>query len=88
MIQKLTEYIEEGIQLLLDDYDPSRMSLKRILEIGFTLVRPATEITESEEWQQKKAELAAHGITVLEHSTSDIFFSEEELIKDLLLGEA
>ena len=88
MIQKLTEYIEEGIQLLLDDYDPSRMSLKRILEIGFTLVRPATEITESEEWQQKKAEFASHGITVLEHSTSDIFFSEEELIKDLLLGEA
>lgn len=81
---RLTEYIELGATLLLDDYHPEDLPIALIREIGFTHVRVSKESTASRDIFQ---ELKIHGITVIDWPSGEAWLSEDELISYLMKNE-
>lgn len=84
--QNLIEYIESGVQLVLDSYDPEEISLEQIQEIGFSKVRIAMCISQ-ELRNETQTLLESRGITCIGNYTSGAEVEEEALIQELLLGE-
>lgn len=81
---RLTEYIEQGVTLVLDDYHPEDMPIELIREIGFTHVRVAKDSTVQNDTLQ---ELQSHGITVIDWPSGEAWLSEDELISYLMKNE-
>lgn len=63
--ENLIEYIENGIQLVLDDYHPDRLSLNEIREIGFSKVRFSPEVYGSQEIANIMTIFKNKGITII-----------------------
>lgn len=84
---RLVEYIEQGLALALDEYRPDYVTLEQIRDIGFTHVRLATEMTLRSDCAKVIDELQNHGITVVMPNTTDLLFTEDQLIKDILMNE-
>lgn len=78
---RLTEYIEHGVALLLDDYHPEALPISYIREIGITHVRLAKDVTAPGDWIQ---ELKNRGIKTIDWPTGDTWLSEDELIRYLM----
>lgn len=83
VVHQLTEYCESGLALVLDDYEPEHISEDLIREIGFSYLRPKTE----ESARRAAASLQEHGITVIGRSSANLLFTEDEMIRDLLMNE-
>lgn len=83
----LSEYIAQGIVLVLDEYDPDNVPEALIREIGFTHVRIARDCYTQQDINNRIQELKSHGITVIDWPAGEAYLSEEELIKDLLSCE-
>ena len=81
---RLTEYIEQGVTLVLDDYHPEDLPVELIREIGFTHVRVAKDSTMQNGILQ---ELQGHGITVIDWPSGEAWLSEDELISYLMKNE-
>ena len=81
---RLSEYIEQGITLVLDEYHPEDLPIALIREIGFTHVRVAKDSTIRDEVLQ---ELRGHGITVIDWPSGETWLSEDELINYLMKNE-
>ena len=87
-LAQLTGYLEAGIPLILDGYHPERVSVGQLVEVGFSYVQPAAEALADENWKDTEAELTRHGIIVLNRPNTEVTFSEDELIRDVLMREA
>ena len=85
--QQLSEYIAQGVVLVLDDYHPADVPVELIRNIGFTHIRLALDLEIQKEAKELIEELNSHGIIVLNHPTGDTYLSEEELIQYLLSYE-
>ena len=81
---RLTEYIEQGITLMLDDYHPEELSIALIREIGFTHVRLAKDQMVISDNVQK---LQKSGITVIDWPSGEAWLDEDELISYLMENE-
>lgn len=81
---RLTEYIEQGITLMLDDYHPEDLPIALIREIGFTHVRLAKDQTDISDNVQK---LQKSGITVIDWPSGEAWLDEDELISYLMKSE-
>ena len=84
--QNLIEYIEDGVQLVLDGYNPEALSFELIQEIGFSKVRIAANINQELQNETQTA-LESRGITCIGYYTTGAEQEEEALIQELLLGE-
>lgn len=84
--QNLIEYIESGIQLVLDGYYPDELSTRQIQEIGFAKVRIASDL-EQELRVETLNKLHSHGINCIGYGVTGTEVEEEALIQGLLLGE-
>lgn len=84
--QNLIEYIESGIQLVLDSYHPDELSMEQIQEIGFAKVRIAPDLAQ-ELREETQNMLQSHGITCINYGVAGTEVEEETLIQELLLGE-
>ena len=80
------EYIEAGIQLVLDDYHPEKIPLEKIRDIGFSKVRLALDM-EPELEAETITILKDQGMMLVKRSQSGKEVVEEELIQELLLSE-
>lgn len=88
-LARLTGYIEAGVPLILDGYHPERISVEQLVEVGFAYVQPAADTPQdSEAWQSAREKLGQHGITMLERPDTQAAFTEDELIRDVLMQEA
>lgn len=85
--ERLMEYIEQGLALVLDEYRPDRVTLAQIRDIGFTHVRLATEMSLRSDLSKVIEELQGYGITVIWPNTTEFIFTEEQLMKDILMNE-
>jgi EAL domain-containing protein (putative c-di-GMP-specific phosphodiesterase class I) len=83
LVRRLTEYCESGLALVLDNYEPGHISEEMIREIGFAYIRPIPE----QEACKAAASLEAHGITVIGRSSTNLLFTEDEMIRDILMNE-
>lgn len=85
-LENLTSYIEEGIQLVLDGYHPEELPMEILQQIGFSKVRIAA-VGEEEEQEELIEELKEVGIVNIGYANSKEEMTEEEWIKEMLLGE-
>ena len=85
--ERLSEYISQGVTLLLDNYHPENVPLSLIREIGFTHVRIAKDSNVGNETYEIMQELKTHGITAIDWPPGDAYLNEDELIKYLLNHE-
>lgn len=85
-IESITEYIEAGVELVLDQYHPEKLSLERIKEIGFDKVRVAPEVNYGLRMETQRL-FQASGITCYGHGEKGTEVVEEELIQKLIAGE-
>ena len=76
----LTDYIDQGVKLLLDAYDPEEMPVEKIREVGFKLVRIAKDSVCRNSMEQTIQQLKNHGITVIDWPSGDTNLTEDELI--------
>ena len=82
--ERLSEYISQGITLLLDDYHPENVPLSFVREIGFNHVRIAKDSSVGSKAYEIMQELKKHGITAIDWPAGDAYLTEDELIKYLL----
>lgn len=85
--ERLSEYISQGVTLVLDDYHPEDVPLTLIREIGFTYVRIAKDSRARSGTHETMQEFKSHGITVIDWPAGDTYLSEDELIKYLFSHE-
>lgn len=64
-INKLVNYIDNGISLVLDDYHPENIPMEKLIEIGFTQVRIAPELYLKRETAEVIEKLKGHGIKII-----------------------
>ena len=84
VLDRLTDYIDQGITLVLDNYHPEDMSIPKVREIGFTQVRIAKDSSSWNDMKQTVQELKNHGITVIDQPSGETDLSEDELIRYLM----
>jgi hypothetical protein len=84
--ENLIEYIESGIQLVLDSYHPDELPIEQIQEIGFVKVRIAPDLAQ-ELKEETQSMLQSHGIACIHYGVAGAEVEEETLIQELLLGE-
>lgn len=82
----LKEYVEAGVHLVVDSYNPKDLSPAIVREIGFSGVRFSEDVDEKIA-EYTAAEMAKAGIKVVGHSDPEEEFTEEEIVRKLLLGE-
>lgn len=85
-LENFTSYIEEGIQLVVDGYHPDELSVETLQQVGFSKVRIAA-VGEEEEQEELIEELKDVGIANIGYTDSKMEMTEDELIKNMLLGE-
>lgn len=73
---ELGSYIEKGVLLVLDDYDPEEIPISFLREIGFTHVR----LRKAARTAAAGAELMKHGIFTIDEPAGAGQLSEDELI--------
>ncbi len=63
--ENISRYIENGFQLVLDDYHPENIPLETVLNYGFKFVRPAAQQDVTPEAELVFKELQGRGIAAL-----------------------
>ncbi len=84
MTERLTDYIDQGIALVLDDYHPEDIAVEQVREIGFTQVRIAKDSAGWNDIKQTAQELKNHGITVIDWPSGETDLTEDELLRYLM----
>lgn len=79
--KRLTDYMEQGIVLVVDDYHPEKLPISFIRELGFSKVRVSKESKASIQ------ELQNQGISVIDWPSGEGMLTEDELINYLLKHE-
>lgn len=85
--KRLTEYIDRGVVLVLDNFHPEELPLEKIRQIGFTHVRIAKDSVCFENSRQLQSNLYQHGITVIDWPAGEGQLTEDELIHYLMTYE-
>lgn len=80
ILERLKEYMGQGVALVLDNYHPEDMPIEKIREIGFTQVRIAKNSSRWNEIKDVKQNLKNHGISVIDWPSGDTNLTEDELI--------
>jgi hypothetical protein len=79
--ENLIEYIESGIQLVLDSYHPDELPIEQIQEIGFAKVRIAPDLAQ-EINEETQSMLQSHGIACIHYGVAGAEVEEETLIQE------
>lgn len=85
--ERLSDYIEQGVVLVLDDYHPEDIPIALLREIGFTYVRIAKDSLIRNGITETLQELKNHGISVLDWPSGETNLTEDELIHYLMNNE-
>ena len=84
---RLSEYIEQGVVLVLNEYHPEDISVAMLRKIGFTHVRIAKDSLKWGEMAETLQELKNHGISVIDWPSGETNLTEDELIHYLMNHE-
>lgn len=63
--ETINRYLRAGIQLVLDNYHPERLTPQRLRELGFTWLRVAPEVFDSQEGRNAIRQLQLQGFRVM-----------------------
>lgn len=85
--ERLSNYIEQGVVLVLDEYHPEDIPAALLREIGFTHVRIAKDSLGKNETAEAMQALKNHGISVIDWPSGDTNLTEDELIRYLMNHE-
>jgi hypothetical protein len=84
--EMIRQYLQSGINLLLDGFHPDKVSKQELKEFGFKFLRFAPELKGDLAAEHAKKELLESGFTVF-NAPEDAPMSEDEMINDCLMRE-
>lgn len=64
-------YLSNGVQLILDEWDPAEFPLESVKEYGFRYVRPSSKLYMNEQFAALLLSLPASGVTVIAGGADD-----------------
>lgn len=87
ILERLSNYIDQGVVLVLDDYHPEDVSVALLRKIGFTHVRIAKDSLVRNDIREILQQLKNQGISVINWPSGETNLTEDELIHYLMNHE-
>lgn len=82
--ERLTDYSDQGIRFVLDDYHPEDLPIEQVRAIGIKHVRIARDSVSWNHMEQTIQDLKNLGITFVDWPSGETNLTEDELIRYLL----